>query len=153
MRMDCCDGATEKELPSHKSQCGGVTVSQSSNPQSSHAHARFLLFPLIRLTINDCRDDQYLNSSFRSQKRSEWDDDAWSVRGATFWDESRLMGIATDVLLTVFDGVHPRLGTESRNMVSHGGRHVGCRDVSRSNGIPTTLQRLQRVISPVPRAP
>lgn len=53
-RMDCCDNATAKELPSHKSQCGGLTVSQSSNAQSSHAHARFLRSPLIQLTINDC---------------------------------------------------------------------------------------------------
>jgi len=53
LRMDCGDVATEKELPSHKSQCGGLIVSQSSNAQSSDAHARFLLFPLIQPTIND----------------------------------------------------------------------------------------------------
>ena len=53
MKVDCCDEATEKEIPSHRSQCGGLTVSQSSKAQSRHAHARFLPFSLMQLTIND----------------------------------------------------------------------------------------------------
>jgi hypothetical protein len=52
--MDGCADATVEKTPSHRSQCGGFAVSQNSNAQSSHAHARcrFLLF--ILLTINDC---------------------------------------------------------------------------------------------------
>lgn len=38
-------------------------------------------------------------------------------------------------------------------LVCAGIRSVGCRDASRSNGIPTMLQRQLRVILPVPRAP
>jgi len=51
--MSWCADATVKEMPSHRSQCGGFAVSQNSNAQSSHAHTRcrFLLF--ILLTIND----------------------------------------------------------------------------------------------------
>jgi len=51
--MDRCADATVKETPSHRSQWGGVAVSQNSNAQTSHAHTRcrFLLF--ILLTINE----------------------------------------------------------------------------------------------------
>jgi hypothetical protein len=51
--MDWCADATVKEMPSHRSQCGGFAVSQNRKAQSSHAYTRcrFLLF--ILLTIND----------------------------------------------------------------------------------------------------
>jgi hypothetical protein len=51
--MDWCDDATVKETPSHRSQCGGLAVSQNSNTQSSHAHVRCRFRLFILLTIND----------------------------------------------------------------------------------------------------
>jgi len=56
--MDWCADAAAKGTPSHRSQCGGFVVSQNSNPQSSHAHARCRLLLFILLTINDCSNNR-----------------------------------------------------------------------------------------------
>jgi hypothetical protein len=61
--MGCCADATVKEMPSHRSQCGGFAVSQNSNAQNSHAHTRLRLLPFILLTINDRRDVPHLQKN------------------------------------------------------------------------------------------
>src|ERR1700732_5308799 len=107
--MDCCDNATEKELPSHKSQCGGLTVSQSSNAQSSHVHTRFLRSTLIQLTINDCAA---ISISAACSRAKSVENEMMMPRRS---DEhrcgihSRLMGIATDVFRQCSMGLHARL--------------------------------------------
>jgi hypothetical protein len=63
LRMDCCADATVKEMPSHRSQCGGFAVNQNSNPQTSHAHTRCRSLLFILLTINDCSNGPALDSS------------------------------------------------------------------------------------------